>query len=309
MWVRIDDSIAHHPKFVRAGPEAFALFVAGLCYCNRYETAGRIAKAEVPHLLPGLEEGRAMELALRLAANGAQPSWVDEGDHFSVHDYELFQLGRDEGREEARRAQNAERQRRFRERGAGRGGRGGGTGEATGDSERDIALDGNGDADGDDGAVTSDGNVSLAGAHSPALAVALGRPGGKASGTAGHGERQAGAEFEAWFDAYPRQEGELRARQAWAVVGSELPALAVLLERLEAQRAAKPEASFWPAAERYLRERRWRDRPPLPAGAGAERRPRSADAERRALGSDPGRRQRLREISEAARFDPEAGNG
>src|ERR1700687_4384372 len=130
MWVRLDDSIVHHPKFVRCGPEAFALFVAGLCYCNRYETDGLISKVAVPHLLPGIAERRAVELAERLAANGVRPSWVDEGEHFRVHDYELYQLTRDDRRGEQRQrelAAEGKTRRRAPERaGGGRGKPGGG---------------------------------------------------------------------------------------------------------------------------------------------------------------------------------------
>jgi len=91
MWVRLDDGMAHHPKFVQSGPEAMALFVAGLCYCNRYRTDGLIPKLVLPCLLPGLSEQRAIELALRLATNARRPSWIDVGDHYRVHDYEVYQ--------------------------------------------------------------------------------------------------------------------------------------------------------------------------------------------------------------------------
>jgi hypothetical protein len=91
MWVRLDDGMAHHPKFVQAGHEALALFVAGLGYCNRYRTDGLIPKLVLPSLLPGLSEHRAMELAMRLATNAARPSWIDAGDHYRVHDYEVYQ--------------------------------------------------------------------------------------------------------------------------------------------------------------------------------------------------------------------------
>jgi len=117
MWVRLDDSIPYHPKFVRAGPEAFGLFVAGLCYCNRYETNGLIPKLAVPSLMPGMTGRHAMELAKRLAANDPKnPSWVDEGEHYRVHDYELYQLAHDELREQLKRDQAAARKRRQRAR-------------------------------------------------------------------------------------------------------------------------------------------------------------------------------------------------
>jgi hypothetical protein len=107
MWVRLDDGMAHHPKFVRSGPEALALFVAGLCYCNRYQTDGLIPKLVLPSLLPGLSEHRAIELALRLATNAARPSWIDVGDHFRVHDFEDYQPLRAEVRREASRDHGA----------------------------------------------------------------------------------------------------------------------------------------------------------------------------------------------------------
>jgi hypothetical protein len=82
----------------------------------------------------------------------------------------------------------------------------------------------------------------------------------------------------------------------------ELPPLAFLLERLVVQKIAKPDGYFWPAADRYFRERRWHDQPP-PAPSCRRR---AGDAERRGQGGDDAGRQRLREISAEAWFDPEA---
>ncbi len=42
VWVKIDDRVAHHPKFVDAGPVAAWLWVCGNCYCNKYLTDGFI---------------------------------------------------------------------------------------------------------------------------------------------------------------------------------------------------------------------------------------------------------------------------
>ena len=114
-------------------------------------------------------------------------------------------------------------------------------------------------------------------------------------------ERDRRAEFGIWFPSYPRQEAENPALGAW-MAEPELPPLAVMLERLTAQKAAKPEARYWPAADRYVREKRWRDQPPRSPGRAAQGG--SVWAQLRAMGSDEGRRERLREISAAARFDP-----
>lgn len=42
VWIRIDDQIAHHPKFMAAGPVAAWLWVCGNGYCNKYLTDGFI---------------------------------------------------------------------------------------------------------------------------------------------------------------------------------------------------------------------------------------------------------------------------
>ena len=41
-WVRIDDHFNEHPKLAGAGPLAWALWLAGLAYCNRNLTDGFI---------------------------------------------------------------------------------------------------------------------------------------------------------------------------------------------------------------------------------------------------------------------------
>lgn len=41
-WIKIDDQIAHHPKFVAAGPIASWMWVCGNGYCNKYLTDGEI---------------------------------------------------------------------------------------------------------------------------------------------------------------------------------------------------------------------------------------------------------------------------
>jgi hypothetical protein len=47
VWVRIDDQIAHHPKFIAAGPIAAWLWVCGNAYCNKYLTDGFIPAAAI----------------------------------------------------------------------------------------------------------------------------------------------------------------------------------------------------------------------------------------------------------------------
>ncbi len=314
MWVRLDDGIASHPKFLRAGPEALGLFVAGLCYCNRYRTGGLIPMEAVPHLLPGVAGRQATELAFRLTRNGERPSWIVEGDHYRVHDYDVYQtrLGAEDG-EVAKRAQNAERQRRYRERHASR--------PDSRDLPRDVtryvtadrcvtaanqARYGLPDRNGDDPGVTArDGDaagdgvtvdVTPAGASPHPGPLPPPRPVPRSrefSSAPAREERDLDAEFEAWSPVYPRQQGHVLGRQAFAAAAAELPPLAELLAALEAQVAAEPDPRWWRRMDRYLDEHGWRDQPlrapERERGGGHRRRP-----------SDRARRERLREIGEAA---------
>lgn len=50
-WVRLDDQIDEHPKIAQVGPLGMAMFVAGLAYCNRNETDGRIPWSAARSLL------------------------------------------------------------------------------------------------------------------------------------------------------------------------------------------------------------------------------------------------------------------
>lgn len=86
-WVRLDDEAMHHPKLLKAGPEAVCLWLAGLCHCNRYFTDGRIDKAFVVGLYAPVSR-RSRRLSSCLVQMGL---WIDRGDHFEVHDYAVYQ--------------------------------------------------------------------------------------------------------------------------------------------------------------------------------------------------------------------------
>ena len=81
VWIRIDDQIAHHPKFTAAGPVAAWLWVCGNGYCNKYLTDGLIpeaglkAVADVPNV---------KKWADRLVAVGL---WERTEQGYRVHDF------------------------------------------------------------------------------------------------------------------------------------------------------------------------------------------------------------------------------
>ncbi len=128
-WVRIDDSAPNHPKFLAAGYQAWALWTAGLCYCNAHLTDGKIPKEAVRGLLVTMTASRNVlaRAVHALCTPGARsrhargtpgapdaaPLWHDCGTYYQVHDYEQFQASK--GDVDQRRQQDRERQRRWRQ--------------------------------------------------------------------------------------------------------------------------------------------------------------------------------------------------
>jgi hypothetical protein len=86
-WVKLDDSMPHHPKIIAAGPEAFALDVAAICYSNRFGTDGHIAKHLLPHLLPGLQNVEHFASILLHVGR-----WIETENGYQIHDVLDYQL-------------------------------------------------------------------------------------------------------------------------------------------------------------------------------------------------------------------------
>lgn len=89
-WVKLDDSMPMHPKLLAAGVEAFALDVAGLAYCNRYRTDGKVAAVSLPAVLPSLKNPESV--AARLVDVGR---WETTEDGWLIHDYLEYQPSKD----------------------------------------------------------------------------------------------------------------------------------------------------------------------------------------------------------------------
>ena len=96
-WFKLDDQFPHHPKVMRAGPDAAWLFVAGGCYCASHLTDGLIPKCALPTLsmLRNPEK-----LAARLVEVGL---WIELDDDYEVNDYLEYNPSREDV-EETRRA-------------------------------------------------------------------------------------------------------------------------------------------------------------------------------------------------------------
>lgn len=104
-WVKIDDKFDQHPKVEALSDAAVRLHLAGLCYCNRGETDGRIPKARAVRLT---ESGKPKVLAELLAAG----MWFDAGANYEIHDYLKYQPSK--ARLEEERQKSADRKARWK---------------------------------------------------------------------------------------------------------------------------------------------------------------------------------------------------
>lgn len=110
-WVKLDDNVLDHPKFITLDNEALVLWLAGLTYCNQHRTDG---------VLPAPVVGA---LAHRRQLSHVDPHvlvraglWeVTEGG-FVVHDYLDYQPGRADQDESRAGARERKRRQRARER-------------------------------------------------------------------------------------------------------------------------------------------------------------------------------------------------
>lgn len=85
-WVKLDDAMPTHPKLMAAGPVAFALDVAGICYSNKHSTDGFIADYALAALFPGMPNPR--KVAGKLVEVGR---WVEVEGGWLIHDVHDYQ--------------------------------------------------------------------------------------------------------------------------------------------------------------------------------------------------------------------------
>lgn len=90
-WVRLDDGFVTHPRMVAAGKDGRALFIAGLCYCGKHSTDGRIPKAAIPML--AAQAGVRPATSKRLIDAG---SWIDHDTEIEVHDFLEYNPSREQ---------------------------------------------------------------------------------------------------------------------------------------------------------------------------------------------------------------------
>jgi hypothetical protein len=101
-WVKLDDGIYDHPKFLAAGPEAAWLWVSALSYASRYLTDGFVSAAQARLLA---SSRHAKKLADRLVEVGL---WEAAEGGYQIHDYHDYQPTA----EQVRAAREAARERK-----------------------------------------------------------------------------------------------------------------------------------------------------------------------------------------------------
>lgn len=102
MWIKIDDGIATHRKYLKAGPLALALQVRAICFCSQNQTDGVIVPEAVQLLLVGLPVD--VNWIQLMVENGL---WDFNGTEYIVHGYLEWNLSRndiEEHREKKRTA-------------------------------------------------------------------------------------------------------------------------------------------------------------------------------------------------------------
>lgn len=106
-WVYLDDQFPDHPKVVAAGDAAAWMFVCGLAYARRYNTEGRIPKAQVPKLTGTRSTNKLVAALLHAPAGFEHGLWEDRGDHYYIHDYTQWNKPQASRSEAARTAAEA----------------------------------------------------------------------------------------------------------------------------------------------------------------------------------------------------------
>ena len=103
-WIRLLNGVLDDERVGGHGPDHFALWVAGLTFCNRNLTNGLIPKVKLAGIAGNIPLRAPAKVAASLVNTGA---WIDEGTHWRVHNYLEYQSSREEV--EGFRKANAER--------------------------------------------------------------------------------------------------------------------------------------------------------------------------------------------------------
>lgn len=103
VWLRIDDQIAHHPKFIDAGPVASWLWLCGNTYCNKYLTDGFIRESALPMLGSVTNAKKWADVLVEVGL------WEKAEGGYQVHDFHDFNPTADQVKEKRRKDRDRKR--------------------------------------------------------------------------------------------------------------------------------------------------------------------------------------------------------
>ena len=262
-WIKVDDQIAHHPKFMAAGAVASWLWVCGQSYCARYLTDGFVPESALPTLGNVTNPKAHAQTLVRVGL------WEIAEGGFRVHDYLQFQPSRADVEERRRQRANAGR----------KGGLRSGHTRSRGARER-------GDASSEARSEASFDASSTSEAHAKQRASSLPRPRfAKAShadatrseadghpdpgpGPSSHPEATAPpgdpqSAFSRFWSAYPNKVGRREAWHVWQRLQPDdtlVETMAAAITRQRASRRWRAEAGrYIPNPATWLDQHRWDD--------------------------------------------------
>lgn len=257
MWVRIDDQIAHHPKFLTVGAEASWLWLCGQSYCARYLTDGFIPSPALPTLCIVSDINGSAE---RLVMVGL---WDRVEGGYQVHDYHDYNPTRDEVLERKRERSEA--------------GRRGGKKSAAHRLTKIDAIHVEAKAQATGQAIASpvacNADTTTVEAKSNPVPVpvpksvsneTLSARASRAKGYEPNPWTAPRAEFDKIADVYPKTDQREKAWRAWCEQGITLGTAQTIMADIEqrkrgAWRTTKPK--YIPLLKNYLADRRWEDDP------------------------------------------------
>jgi hypothetical protein len=89
-WVKLDDGFYDNPTNRALGSAGRDTYIAGLCYCAKSLTDGRIAKTDIP-LIVALAQTKPATVKKLVAAG----RWIDRGDYYEVDQYLKYNPSRE----------------------------------------------------------------------------------------------------------------------------------------------------------------------------------------------------------------------
>jgi hypothetical protein len=228
-WVRLDDTMPHHPKILAVGHRGAWLFTSAVCWSNRYLTDGFIPDTALPMLtdIPNVRE-----LADRLTEVGLFDR-TESG--FLIHDYHEYQPSSAKvkaSREDAKARMESRR-----------------SPDVRANNSRTIREQ-------SQNIERTSRNVQPPQTQTQTQTQTQRR---KRSSASSMQDREADALFDSFWSTYPVKKGKAAARKAWAKIAPDEELAARITASVRHQARGWSDPKYIPHPTRWLSEARWED--------------------------------------------------